>query len=41
VEDNEDNFELVRFWLERAAFVMLAGHDGQRALDLARLNCLT
>jgi two-component system, cell cycle response regulator DivK len=36
VEDNEDNFELVRFLLERAGFVVLAGHDGQEALDLAR-----
>jgi len=36
VEDNEDNFELVRFLLERAGFVVLAGHDGQEALDVAR-----
>ena len=36
VEDNEDNFELVRFLLERAGFVVLAGHDGQEALDMAR-----
>jgi CheY-like chemotaxis protein len=36
VEDNEDNFELVRFLLERAGLVVLAGHDGQEALDLAR-----
>jgi two-component system, cell cycle response regulator DivK len=36
VEDNEDNFELVRFLLERAGCVVLAGHDGQEALDLAR-----
>ena len=36
VEDNEDNFELVRFLLERAGFVVLAGHDGQEALEIAR-----
>ena len=36
VEDNEDNFELVRFLLERADFEVLAGHDGREALDLAR-----
>ena len=36
VEDNEDNFELVRFLLERAGFQVLAGHDGQEALDMAR-----
>ena len=36
VEDNEDNFELVRFLLERAGFEVLAGHDGQEALDIAR-----
>ena len=36
VEDNEDNFELVRFLLERAGFEVLAGHDGQEALEIAR-----
>ena len=36
VEDNEDNFELVRFLLERACFKVLAVHDGQEALDMAR-----
>jgi two-component system, cell cycle response regulator DivK len=36
VEDNEDNLELVRFLLERAGCEVLAGHDGQEALDLAR-----
>jgi two-component system, cell cycle response regulator DivK len=36
VEDNEDNFELVRFLLERAGFKVLAGHDGQEALEMAR-----
>jgi two-component system cell cycle response regulator DivK len=36
VEDNEDNFELVHFLLERAGYEVLAGHDGQEALDMAR-----
>ena len=36
VEDNEDNFELVRFLLERAGFEVLGGHDGQEALEMAR-----
>ena len=36
VEDNEDNFELVRFLLERAGCEVLAGHDGQEALEMAR-----
>ena len=36
VEDNEDNFELVRFLLERADFEVLGGHDGQEALEMAR-----
>ena len=36
VEDNEDNFELVRFLLERAGFSVLAGRNGQEALDMAR-----
>jgi two-component system, cell cycle response regulator DivK len=35
VEDNEDNFELVRFLLERADLEVLAGHDGQEALEMA------
>jgi two-component system, cell cycle response regulator DivK len=36
VEDNVDNFELVRFLLERAGFEVLGGRDGQQALDVAR-----
>jgi len=36
VEDNEDNFELVRFLLERSGFSVLAGRNGQEALDMAR-----
>jgi CheY-like chemotaxis protein len=36
VEDNKDNLELVRFLLERAGFEVLAGHNGQEALELAR-----
>jgi two-component system cell cycle response regulator DivK len=36
VEDNVDNFELVHFLLERAGYDVLAGHDGQEALDMAR-----
>jgi two-component system, cell cycle response regulator DivK len=38
VEDNEDNFELVRFLLERAGYEVLEGHDGQEALTVARLE---
>jgi len=36
VEDNSDNFELVRFLLERAGYQVLEAHNGQMALDLAR-----
>ena len=36
VEDNEDNFELVRFLLERAGYEVLAGRDGQEGLEMAR-----
>jgi two-component system, cell cycle response regulator DivK len=36
VEDNEDNLQLVRFLLERAGFIVLAGHNGQEGLELAR-----
>jgi two-component system, cell cycle response regulator DivK len=36
VEDNEDNFELVRYLLERAGYDVLAGYDGQEGLDVAR-----
>ena len=34
VEDNEDNFELVHFLLERAGYAVLAGHNGQEALEM-------
>ena len=36
VEDNPDNFELVRFLLERADYQVLEAHNGQMGLDLAR-----
>ena len=36
VEDNRDNFELVRFLLERAGYEVLAGYDGQDGLRLAK-----
>jgi two-component system, cell cycle response regulator DivK len=36
VEDNVDNFELVRFLLERAGCEVLAGHDGQEGMEIAR-----
>jgi two-component system, cell cycle response regulator DivK len=36
VEDNNDNFELVRFLLERAGYQVLGAYDGQMGLDLAR-----
>ncbi len=36
VEDNPDNFELVRFLLEHAGYQVLEAHDGQKGLDLAR-----
>ena len=36
VEDNTDNFELVRFLLERAGYKVLEAHDGQKGMDIAR-----
>lgn len=36
VEDNPDNFELVRFLLERSHYQVLGAHTGQAAIDLAR-----
>ena len=36
VEDNADNFELVRFLLERAGYQVLEAYDGQKGLDIAR-----
>jgi two-component system cell cycle response regulator DivK len=36
VEDDQDNFELVRFLLERDGHVVLAAHNGKQALEVAR-----
>jgi two-component system, cell cycle response regulator DivK len=36
VEDNEDNFDLVNFLLERAGYEVIPAHDGRMGLDLAR-----
>ncbi|KAF0107734.1 MAG: response regulator receiver [Anaerolineaceae bacterium] len=36
VEDNEDNFELVQFLLERAGYEVLAAHTGRECLEIAR-----
>jgi two-component system, cell cycle response regulator DivK len=36
VEDNEDNFELVRYLLERAGYEVLAAYDGQEGIEVAR-----
>jgi CheY-like chemotaxis protein len=36
VEDNLDNFELVRFLLERSNYQVLGAHNGQKALEIAR-----
>jgi len=36
VEDNKDNFELVRFMLERNGYQVLEAHNGQQALDVTR-----
>jgi two-component system cell cycle response regulator DivK len=36
VEDNTDNFELVRFLLERAGYQVLEAHNGQMGMDIAR-----
>jgi len=41
VKDNEDNFELVRFLLERAGFEVLAGYDGRKPWKWPRKSCLT
>lgn len=35
VEDNEDNFDMVCFLLERAGFEVLGAHDGQEGIDVA------
>jgi two-component system cell cycle response regulator DivK len=36
VEDNPDNFELVRFLLERFGYEVLGSRDGLQALEIAR-----
>jgi two-component system cell cycle response regulator DivK len=36
VEDNKDNFELVRFLLEKNGYRVFEAHTGQQALDIAR-----
>ncbi|MFZ5857020.1 MAG: response regulator [Chloroflexota bacterium] len=36
VEDNVDNFELVRFLLERAGYEVLSAANGLEGLDVAR-----
>ena len=36
VEDNMDNFHLVRFLLESAGYQVLEAHNGQAGMDLAR-----
>jgi two-component system, cell cycle response regulator DivK len=36
IEDNIDNFELVRYLLEREGYEVLAAYDGQGGLDISR-----
>ena len=36
VEDNTDNFELVRFLLERVGYEVLEAHSGRTGMDMAR-----
>ena len=36
VEDNKDNFELVRYLLESAGYEVLAAEDGIQGLEVAR-----
>ena len=36
VEDNPDNFELVRFLLDRSGYEVLGSHNGIQALEVAR-----
>ena len=38
IEDNEDNFELVRFLLERAGYQVLPARVDARVLKLLRKN---
>jgi two-component system, cell cycle response regulator DivK len=35
IEDNIDNFELVRYLLERAGYEVLAGYNGQEGMEIA------
>jgi len=36
VEDNEDNFELVRFLLDRAGYAVIPGKTGRDAIQLSQ-----
>jgi two-component system, cell cycle response regulator DivK len=36
VEDNYDNFEMVRFLLERADYTVIGAHTGREAVNAAR-----
>jgi CheY-like chemotaxis protein len=36
VEDNYDNFEMVRFLLERADYTVIGAHNGREAVNAAR-----
>jgi two-component system, cell cycle response regulator DivK len=36
VEDNVDNFELVKYLLERAGYAVIPGRNGREAIELAR-----
>jgi CheY-like chemotaxis protein len=38
VEDNYDNFEMVRFLLERADYTVIGAHTGREAVKSAREN---
>jgi two-component system cell cycle response regulator DivK len=35
VEDNQDNFELVRFLLEQAGYLVLAARNGRQGMEIA------
>jgi two-component system, cell cycle response regulator DivK len=36
VEDNYDNYEMVRFLLERAEYTVIGAHNGREAVSVAR-----
>jgi len=38
VEDNYDNFEMVRFLLERAGYIVVGAHTGREAVTAAHEN---